>query len=236
MLSNNFMNNLTTETIISALADAGQPMPSRAIANALGIDHIGKVRALLMELVHDETVERAKGGKYQLRDAGTYEAPTRSANVRRELLPTNKAAIRKRVKRKEKANVVEHKTNVLKEEYSGSAHSVDPYGASMNVTPEEIGVEIPNNREIPEQVAVKITTLEDAEQAADEEKARDQRIRDAVQRLKSKANFEVKPVDNLEFKIEILDGIGSADADLWDVLKEIVSDLQRLEEISVGPF
>ena len=210
------MNNLTAESIISTLADAGQAMPSRAIANALGVEHIGKVRALLTELVHDETVERAKGGKYQLKDAGSYEVPTRSANVMREILPTNTAAIKARERRKEKTKVVEvepyRETNVEGAIVDGVA------GDTVLFTPP------------------KINSLEDAEQAADEEKARDQRIRDAVERLKLKSNFRVEPVDNLEFKIEILDGIGSADADLWEVLRDVIADLRRLDELSVGPF
>ena len=205
------MNNLTAESIISTLADAGQAMPSRAIANALGVEHIGKVRALLTELVHDETVERAKGGKYQLKDAGSYEVPTRSANVMREILPTNTAAIKARERRKamEKQNAVAAGASIDFEGVSGDTVLFTP---------------------------PKITSLEDAEQAADEEKARDQRIRDAVERLKLKSNFRVEPVDNLEFKIEILDGIGSADADLWEVLRDVIADLRRLDELSVGPF
>jgi len=213
------MNNLTAESIISTLADAGQPMPSRAIANALGAEHIGKVRALLTELVHDETVERAKGGKYQLRDAMVHEAWPRGSSCGRETLPTDKVAIKARKKRKEKAKVLSEK-----------------YGDSMNVTPEEIGVEIPNNCVTPAAVVVEVMTLEKAERAVDEHRARDQRIRDAVQRLKCKANFKVDPVDNLEFKIEILDGLGSADADLWEVLKDVITDLRRLNELSLGPF
>jgi len=223
------MNNLTAESIISTLADAGQPMPSRAIANALGAEHIGKVRALLTELVHDETVERAKGGKYQLRDAMVHEAWPRGSSCGRETLPTDKVAIKARKKRKEKAKVPVARKAMI-------AAKSEKYGASMNVTPEEIGVEIPNNCVTPAAVVVEVMTLEKAERAVDEHRARDQRIRDAVQRLKCKANFKVDPVDNLEFKIEILDGLGSADADLWEVLKDVITDLRRLNELSLGPF
>jgi len=74
------------------------------------------------------------------------------------------------------------------------------------------------------------------EAKVDENNARDQRIRDAVQRLKIKANFRVEPVDRLQFKIEILHDIASSDPDLWEVLKDVITDLRRLDELSVGPF
>ena len=190
------MNNLTQDSIISTLADSGRPMSSPNIAKALGTDHVCKVRSMLMDLVRDETLERTVGGAYQLKDMGVHDTPARSASVRREILQTDKVAIKASARKSARSKKVE------------------------------------SDRKTPHSVVDEVMTLEKAERQADEEKARDQRIRDAIQRLKRKPNFEVNPVDNLEFKIEILDGIGSADADLWDVLKDIIRDLRWLQALA----
>jgi len=192
------VNNLTHDSIISTLADSDKPLPSRSIAKALGINHVGAVTSMLMDMVRDETLKRTTGGAYQLRDAGAYDAPVRSASLRREILQTDKVAIEASKRKRERVRKVD-------------------------------GVK-------PDDVVVEVMTLEKAEQAVDEEKARDQRIRDAVDRLKAKSSREIKPVSQLELKIEILDGIGLSDEDLWDVLHDVINDLQRLEELAQGPF
>ena len=192
------MNNLTHDSIISTLADSGKPMASRAVAKALGVEHVGVVTSMLMDLVRDETLKRTTGGAYQLRDAGVHDTPVRSASLRREILQTDKVAIEASKRKSARGRIVD--------------------------------------RVKPHDVVVEVMTLEKAEQAVDEEKARDQRIRDAVDRLKAKSSREIKPVSQLELKIEILDGIGLSDEDLWDVLHDVINDLQRLEELAQGPF
>jgi len=199
------MHEFCEDDVIGAVAD-GEPISMRAIQRKLGIEHVGKLSSMLSELTRGEQIKR-ESGRYVL-NTGKYENPGRSLQTRKERLPTDKAAVVAKEKRK-------LKNNMLKSEYVGTEipTSVDPY-----------------------HTLDEIASLEDAEQAADTIKERDQRIRDAVDRLKVKANFRVEAVDRLEFKIEILDGLGSADADLWDVLKDVIADLRRLDELSLGPF
>jgi len=192
------MSEFCEDDVIGAVAD-GEPISMRAIQRKLGIEHVGKLSSMLSELTRGEQIKR-ESGRYVL-NTGKYENPGRSLQTRKERLPTDKAAVVAKEKRKAKMNNSE----------------------AVSIPPKLSG-------------SYPITSLEDAEQAADTIKERDQRIRDAVQRLKVKANFKVDPVDRLEFKIEILDGLGSSDPDLWDVLKDVIADLRRLDELSLGPF
>ena len=101
------VNNLTHDSIISTLADSDKPLPSRSIAKALGINHVGAVTSMLMDMVRDETLKRTTGGAYQLRDAGAYDAPVRSASLRREILQTDKVAIEASKRKRERVRKVD---------------------------------------------------------------------------------------------------------------------------------
>ena len=88
---------------------------------------------------------------------------------------------------------------------------------------------------IPDSVVVEVMTLEKAERQADEEKARDQRIRDAIAGLKRKAKraeMNIEPVADFHFKLEVLDGIGQIDPAIVDILGDIIRDLRRLQALA----
>lgn len=66
----------------------------------------------------------------------------------------------------------------------------------------------------------------------DENKARDQRIRDAIERLKRKAEPPaVEPVSDIGLKLEILEAICRSDQDLH-IANDIAADLMRLDELA----
>lgn len=80
-----------------------------------------------------------------------------------------------------------------------------------------------------------IRQLEDAEQAADEEKSRDKRIRAAIQRLKARVSRpEVVSVSDLDFKLDVLTRLAELDPDIDLILADISDDLRRLQALANG--
>lgn len=237
--------DVNPDAVIELLADADEPLSSTEIMRGLGFDQRGKLVSMLQRLVSDETLEKKRGGKYALRDPGDYDFQSSLVGTRRELLPTDKVAIAANARRKERDKQAARRN--LKPSEAEKTHEELDRPQISKKTPENGSGKVsalPNGT-IPvdkfdlhtvQSVDNPVTTLEEIEAKVAEEKARDQRIRDAVDRLKRRATFRAEPVKNLDFKIEILDGIGASDADLWDVLKEIIEDLRRLDDISVGPF
>ena len=249
---------ITADVIIDVLAGADQPLTSTAVAKLLKTSQTRKVISLLTDLVREEALERTNGGKYKLRDAGSYDAPSYSTATRRTLLPTDKQAIAAGERRKAVAKLASSREDspvsddippnplaipqpVIEtaqkpaQEVSALPNGTIPVDKS-NVFGDKV---VDNFAEKLETNVAKliltdppITTLEAIEAKVDEEKDRDQRIRDAIDRLKRKATMEVAPVDILEFKIEILDGIGSTDEDLLVLMSEIVRDLRRLDALA----
>lgn len=63
---------------------------------------------------------------------------------------------------------------------------------------------------------------------------RDSRIKNAIQRLKRKANQVVEPVDELEYKLELLQELETVDGALREIMVSIQQDLRRLDSLSYG--
>jgi CRISPR/Cas system-associated endonuclease Cas3-HD len=80
-----------------------------------------------------------------------------------------------------------------------------------------------------------IASLEEIEAKVDEEKARDQRIRDAIERLKrraEKADIEIAPVNELILKVNVLTELCEIEDGLSEILSSIASDLRRLDGLA----
>jgi len=224
--------NVTADAIVNILAGADAPLSSLAVAKALRTSQTKKVVGVLTCLVREETLERV-GRQYRLRDPGSYDVPlVTGQGTRRTLLPTDKQAIAAGGRRKEVAK----RAKLAKQDTAGGVNVFedelpDLITVKPLFSPDEIRTLEQADRQGDE--AKPITTLEEIEAKVDENKARDQRIRNAIERLKCKASQQVEPVSDLNFKIEILDGLGGTDADLVGVMKMIVADLRRLDALAV---
>jgi len=232
---------ITADRVVDILAAADEPLGSRAVMHSLGTQNRGKVVSVLTDLVRQETLEQVKG-KYRLRDAGQYHNPGRSLETRREPLETDTEAKKAKERRADTA-----KAAARAKDSAAEAANIPPWLPSPpmeKITPDSESGEVSTlpNRTIPvdksaehtgQSVDKPVTKLEEIEQMVDENKARDQRIRDAIERLKCKASQQVEPVADMNFKIEILDGLGGTDADLVEIMRLIVADLRRLDALAV---
>ncbi len=219
---------ITADAVVNVLAGADTPLSSSAVAKALKTSQTKKVVGVLTSLVRQETLERV-GSQYRMRDAGSYDVPLATGRgTRRTLLPTDTQAIAAGERRKAAAKLASSRKD-------RPARKPGEYRASLTLSDEEKEeiLRVPDDVFQTRTADKPVTKLEEIEQIVDENKARDQRIRDAIERLKCKASQQVEPVADMNSKIEILDVLGSTDEELWEVLKSVIADLRRLDALAV---
>lgn len=232
---------ITADEIVNVLAGADAPLSSVAVASALKTSQTRRVVSVLTDLVREETLERV-GSQYRLRDAGSHDVPGYTTSTRRTLLPTDKQAIKAGERRKAVAKLASSRKDSQHSDKTEVAELPSPPVEKKTAQKPAQEVSGLPNGTIPvdkshentvKPVDKPVTKLEEIEQMVDENKARDQRIRNAIERLKEKSSQKIAPVADMNFKIEILDGLGGTDADLVEIMRQIVADLRRLDALAL---
>jgi len=199
------------DEIISIYAGAADKLRSIDVAHLLGESHVtDDIRQAHARLVAEGTLLKF-GRYYSLADSPQHEFPTTSG-VRHEKLSTDSGhtAAPSDVSSPDWARPKTTKTpKPLKQEKKTMITSPKP--SDQEIVPKKEPAKELSERTIREQ--------------------QENKVREALERLKQKASRVVTGVKGIHIKIDVLKAIGETDPELFSVCQSMIADLETLDKM-----